>query len=88
MEGGACGRLHPSACSVETLAGDDTDILAGWPCPARALAYVVAALCVSGIAPTALAELAIWAIDTLSCAWVLPVGVVAACVYGYRRCGI
>ena len=70
------------------MAGDDTDILADWPLPVRAAAYVFTLLCFMGIVPMALATAVGWVIDALNCAWVLPVGVVAVCVYGYRRCGL
>ena len=54
-EEGACTWLQPRTGSVETLAGDDTDILADWPAPVRAAAYVFTLLCFMGIVPLALA---------------------------------
>lgn len=84
---GACGRMEPYAGSVETLGGNDTGILADWPRPVRVVGYVFIALCITGVVPMAAAALVIWVIDALGCAWVVPVGIVAACAYGYRRCG-
>ena len=66
----------------------ETDILADRPLPVRAAAYVFTLLCFMGIVPMALATAVGWVIDVLNCAWVLPVGVAAVCVYGYRRCGL
>ena len=88
LEEGACTWLQPRTGGVETLAGDDTDILADWPLPMRAAAYVFTLLCFMGIVPMALATALGCVIDVLNCAWVLPVGVAAVCVYGYRRCGL
>lgn len=88
LEEGACTWLQPRTGSVEPLAGDDTDILADWSVPVRVAAYVFTLLCFMGIVPMALATAVGWVIDVLNCAWVLPVGVAAVCVYGYRRCGL
>ena len=88
MEEGACGRVEPPACSVVTLDSDDTSILADWPRPVRAVGYVLICLTITGVVPLAAAALLIWAVDALGCAWVLPVGLVAVCAYGYRRCGL
>ena len=70
------------------MAGDDTDILADRPLLVRAAAYVFILLCFMGVVPMALATAVGWVIDVLNCVWVLPVGVAAVCVYGYRRCGL
>ena len=88
MEESACGRVEPPACSVVTLASDDTSILADWPRPVRAMGYVLICLTITGVVPLAAAALLIWVVDALGCAWVLPVGLVAVCAYGYRRCGL
>ena len=56
--------------------------------PVRAVGYVLICLTITGVVPLAAAALLIWAVDALGCAWVLPVGLVAVCAYGYRRCGL
>ncbi len=88
MEEGACGRVEPAACSVESLEASDADMIAGWPRWMRGLAYIVGGLTIVGVLPMALAAALSWALDTFDLWWIVPLAFAAGAVYGYRRLGI
>ena len=66
---GARARRQTRTGHRQNFPGNDDEILAGKPRAVRWIAYLFAALCLTGILPMALAAGLIWFTDAFDCEW-------------------